>query len=101
MRLLQTGACGTKQERNRSPVHHLHVVFAEAGQLPRSYAARSRDTAIQTACELLAEDCDVRRILDPNGGSIERAELDEHYDARRFPGLCIPRRSQTLIAAQA
>jgi hypothetical protein len=74
-----------------------HVVFAEAGQFPRSYAARSRDTAIQTACELLAEDCDVRRILDPNGGSIERAELDEHYDAGRFPGL--PRRLQTSIAA--
>jgi len=78
-----------------------HVVFAEAGQLPRSYAARSRDTAIQTACELLAEGCDVRRILDPNGGSIERAEVDEHYDAGHFPGLCIPRRSQTLIAEQA
>ena len=64
-----------------------HVVFAEAGQLPRSCAARSRDTAIHTACELLAEGCDVRRVLEPNGRSIERAELDEHYDGGRFPGL--------------
>jgi hypothetical protein len=64
-----------------------HVVFAEAGQLPRSCAARSRDTAIRKACELLAEGCDVRRILEPNGHSIERAELDEHYDSGRFPGL--------------
>jgi hypothetical protein len=67
-----------------------HVVFSEAGQLPRSCAARSRDTAIHTACELLAEGRDVRRILEPNGGSIERAELDEHYDAGRFPGLWLP-----------
>lgn len=68
-----------------------HVVFAEPGQLPRSCAARSRDAAIRTACELLAEGCDVRRILEPHGHSIERAELDEHYDAGHFPGLRLAR----------
>ena len=64
-----------------------HVVFAETGQLPRSRALRSRDAAIHAACELLAADCDVRRILEPNGATIERAELDGHYDEGRFPGL--------------
>jgi len=67
-----------------------HIVFAEQGELPKSRAARSRDAAIRTACELLAARCDVRRILEPNGRSIERAELDQHYDNGRFPGLRIP-----------
>jgi hypothetical protein len=67
-----------------------HVVYADPGQLPRSRAARSRDAAIHTACELLAEGCDVRRVLEPHGNSIERAELNGHYDAGRFPGLRIP-----------
>jgi hypothetical protein len=64
-----------------------HVVFAESGRPPQSRAARSRDVAIHVACELLAQSCDVRRILGPNGSSIERAELDGHYDEGRFPGL--------------
>lgn len=64
-----------------------HVVFAEPGRLPQSRAARSRDAAIHVACELLAESVDVRRILEPNGLSIERAELDGHFDEGRFPGL--------------
>jgi hypothetical protein len=64
-----------------------HVVFAEPGQLPKSLAARSRDSAIGVACELLAEGRDVRRVLEPNGRSIERSELDEHYDEGRFPAL--------------
>jgi hypothetical protein len=29
----------------------------------------------------------VRRILEPNGATIERMELDAHYDEGRFPGL--------------
>ena len=69
-----------------------HVIFAESGRLPQSRAARSRDAAIKAACELLAHSYDVRRILEPNGRSIERAELDEHYDQGRFPGLRTPRR---------
>jgi hypothetical protein len=64
-----------------------HVVFAEQGRLPQSRAARSRDHAIQVACERLSQSFDVRRILEPGGRSIERAELNEHYDFGRFPGL--------------
>jgi len=64
-----------------------HVVFAEHGRLPQSRAARSRDHAIHVACELLNQSLDVRRILEPNGQSIERAELNEHYDHGRLPGL--------------
>jgi hypothetical protein len=63
-----------------------------AGRLPQSRAVRSRDAAIHVACELLAQSYDVRRILEPNGTSIERAELDGHYDEGRFPGL--PTRKQ-------
>jgi hypothetical protein len=37
--------------------------------------------------ELLSQTLDVRRILEPNGRSIERPELDEHFDEGRFPGL--------------
>jgi hypothetical protein len=70
-----------------------HVVFADPGRLPSSRAARSRDSAIHVACQLLARGCDVRRILEPHGRSIERAELDEHYDEGRFPGLRIPDRA--------
>ena len=72
-----------------------HVIYAEPGQLPRSSAARSRDAAIHTACELLAQGRDVRRILEPHGNSIERTELEGHYDAGRFPGLRIPPVPQT------
>ena len=64
-----------------------HVVFAELGRFPQSRAAKSRDHAIQVACELLSQAHDVRRILEPNGRSIERPELDEHFDEGRFPGL--------------
>jgi hypothetical protein len=64
-----------------------HVVFADDRSLPKSRAARSRDHAIQVACELLSQCLDVRRILEPNGRSIERPELDEHFDEGRFPGL--------------
>jgi hypothetical protein len=79
---------GNKTERRIGAKSTMwHVVFAEPGRLPQSRAARSRDTAIHTACELLARSCDVRRILEPNGMSIERAELDGHYDKGRFPGL--------------
>jgi len=64
-----------------------HVVFAEPGALPKSRAARSRDTAIHLACELLHQAYDVRRIIEPSGAFIERDELDQHYDEGRFPGL--------------
>ena len=74
-----------------------HVVLAEPGQLPQSRAARSRDAAIHVACELLAQSFDVRRILEPNGKSIERTELDGHYDEGRFPGLR-PRERRNRLA---
>jgi hypothetical protein len=64
-----------------------HVVFAERDGRVQSRAARSRDSAIHVACELLHQTLDVRRILEPNGRSIERPELDEHFDGGRFPGL--------------
>jgi hypothetical protein len=64
-----------------------HVVFADCDGRVQSRGARSRDSAIHVACELLGQSCDVRRILGPNGMSIERPELDEHYDQGRFPGL--------------
>jgi hypothetical protein len=74
-----------------------HVVFAEPGRLPQSRAAKSRDRAIQAACELLSQSLDVRRILEPNGRSIERPELDEHFDEGRFPGL---RRNASSIGGE-
>jgi hypothetical protein len=71
-----------------------HVVFAGHDGRVQSRAARSRDSAIHVACELLSESCDVRRIVEPNGASIERPELDEHFDEGRFPGL---RRSPSSV----
>ena len=76
-----------------------HVVFAEPGRLPQSRAARSRDAAIHVACELLAQFYDVRRVLEPNGTWIERAELDEHYDEGRFPSLA-PRKRRDRLARE-
>ena len=64
-----------------------HVVFGEPGGLPQSRAVRSREAAIQVACELLDKYCDVRRVIEPSGRFIDRAELEEHYDGGRFPGL--------------
>jgi hypothetical protein len=75
-----------------------HVVFAERGGLPRSRAARSRDSAICVACELLSQSFDVRRIIEPNGSFIERPELDEHFDGGGFPGL---RRHTSPIVGEA
>jgi hypothetical protein len=76
-----------------------HVVFTDGDRPVQSRAARSRDAAIQVACELLSQSCDVRRIVEPHGASIERSELDQHFDGGRFPGL---RRhaGETAIAAR-
>ena len=57
-----------------------HVVFAEPGRLPQSRATRSRDHAIQAARELIRQSVEVRRIIEPNGRSIERSELDRHLE---------------------
>jgi hypothetical protein len=80
-----------------------HVVYAEPGRLPQSRAARSREAAIQSACELLAQSYDVRRIIEPNGAFIGRAELDAHYDEGRFPGLRLaltPKAAELAIPLQ-
>ena len=77
-----------------------HVVFAESGRLPRSRAARSRDSAIQTACELLDQSFDVRRVIEPGGAFIERPELEAHYDEGRFPGLRKPARNPASFLSQ-
>jgi hypothetical protein len=55
-----------------------HVVFAEHGELAQSRAARSRDSAIHVACELLDQSYDVRRIIEPNGSFIERLARISH-----------------------
>ena len=78
-----------------------HVVFAESGRLPRSCAARSRDSAIQTACELLDQSFDVRRVIEPSGAFIERPELEAHYDEGRFPGLGRPVRNPSQLSIPA
>ena len=77
-----------------------HVVYAEPGRLPQSRAAKSRESAIQAACELLAQSCDVRRIIEPNGAFIERQELDAHYDEGHFPGLRRLARAPHQFASQ-
>jgi hypothetical protein len=46
--------------------------------------------AIHAACEFLSQGNDVRRVIEPGGSFIERAELEQHYDGGRFPGLRIP-----------
>jgi hypothetical protein len=78
-----------------------HVVFAERDGKVLSRTARSWDYAIHVGCELLSQAYDVRRILEPNGMSTERPELDEHFDEGRFPGLRRPTMSTGGRAAIA
>jgi hypothetical protein len=64
-----------------------HVIYADQNGRIQSRAARSRDLAIHTACDLLSQSCEVRRVIAPDGSAIERDELEAHYDAGQFPGL--------------
>jgi hypothetical protein len=64
-----------------------HLIHEDRDGRVQSRAARSRDLAIHTACELLQQSHEVRRVIEPNGSVIERAELEAHYDEGRFPGL--------------
>jgi hypothetical protein len=64
-----------------------HVIHEDRDGRVQSRAARSRDLAIHTACEPLRQSYEVRRVIEPNGSVIERAELEAHYDEGRFPGL--------------
>ena len=64
-----------------------HVIFEERDGHVSSRVARSRDAAVQVACELLQASHPVRRALGPQGQVIEQAELESHYDNGHFPGL--------------
>jgi len=64
-----------------------HVIYEDRDGSVQSRAARSRDLAIDLACELLNQSHAVRRVIGPDGSIIERAELKVYYDEGRFPGL--------------
>ena len=64
-----------------------HVIHENPDGQVASRIARSRDLAIQMACELLQQSSTVRRVIGPDGLTIELAELEAHYDEGRFPGL--------------
>jgi hypothetical protein len=64
-----------------------YVIYEGSDGQVQSRAARSRDLAIQMACELLQQSYEVRRVIGPGGSVIERAELDGHYDDGHSPGL--------------
>ncbi|HME20826.1 MAG TPA: hypothetical protein VKI44_05605 [Acetobacteraceae bacterium] len=71
-----------------------HVVYEDRNGQVQSRAARSRESAIHMACELLEQSHVVRRAVGPDGAMIERAKLEAHYDEGRFPGL---RRGEMLL----
>ena len=64
-----------------------HVIYEGQNGQVESRAARSRDLAIQMACELSQQSCAVHRAIGPDGATIERAELEALYDEGRFPAL--------------
>ena len=64
-----------------------HVIFEERNGQVQSRAARSRDLAVQMACELLHASHPVRRAVGPEGQVMEQAELEAHYDNGHFPRL--------------
>ncbi len=64
-----------------------HVIYESHDGQVQSRVARTRDLAIQMACELLQSGHVVRRAIGPNELTIEHDELHEHYDDGRFPGL--------------
>ena len=67
-----------------------HVIFEERDGEVQSRVARSRDLAIQMACELLHTSHQVRRAIGPQGAVMEKDELEAHYDNGHFPGLRQP-----------
>jgi hypothetical protein len=64
-----------------------HVIFEERDGRVESRIARSRDLAIRAACEMMKLSHVVRRAIGPDGATIEQAELEQHFDEGRFPGL--------------
>jgi len=61
-----------------------HVIYEDRDGRVQSRAARSRHVAIHVACELLKQSYEVRRVIEPDGSMLERAELEAHYDEGRF-----------------
>lgn len=57
-----------------------HVIYSDQTGRVQSRAARSRDLAVHTACELLSQSLEVRRVIGPDGSTIEHDELEAHYD---------------------
>jgi len=76
-----------------------HVIHEDSDGQMQSRAARSRDPAIQMACELLQQSYEVRRVIGPGGQVIERAELDGHYDNGHFPRSPARRASSRAIGS--
>jgi hypothetical protein len=63
-----------------------YVIYADQGGSAHSRAERSRDSAIQIACEFLRRSYEVRRVIGPDGLNIERPELDAHCNDWRLAG---------------
>jgi hypothetical protein len=64
-----------------------HLIYEDEDRRIESRAARSRDVAINMACELLQQSYEVRRAIGSDRVVIEHAESEAHYDEYRFPGL--------------
>jgi hypothetical protein len=62
-----------------------HLIYEDEDRRIESRAARSRDVAINMACEFLQQSYEVRRAIGPDGVVIEHAESEAHYDEYRFP----------------
>ena len=57
-----------------------HVIYEDRNGQVQSRAARSRHLGIHMACELLEQSHVVRRVVGSDGATIERAELEAHFD---------------------
>ncbi|MGH9344638.1 MAG: hypothetical protein ACRD19_12875 [Terriglobia bacterium] len=65
-----------------------HVIYEGPDGQVQSRAARSRDLAIQMACEFLQQSYEVRRVIGPQGSVIERAELDGCHFSQSAAAAC-------------
>jgi hypothetical protein len=82
-----SGCAVAGDQARRTLTEIWHLIYEDKDDGVQSSAARSRDLAIRTACKLLQQSYEVRRVIGPDGAVIERAELEAHYDEGRFPGL--------------
>ncbi|HME27673.1 MAG TPA: hypothetical protein VKI44_41185 [Acetobacteraceae bacterium] len=74
-----------KPPRTRPRKMSWHVIYEGQNGQVESRVARSREMAIQMACELLQQSCAVRRAIGPDGATIERAELEALYGTGPIP----------------